>query len=237
MLLIYLGNIIILRFLRYWRAKNLIKTTKKRRGIVISIISLVSTMGCLVICIFEELSFSIIPYYYNHYFCENYNNNNYNNSLNTTSSNDSDIRISHEECKNEKFSFGEIFFTFFTFSCVELYSFFGMFILGVLIKRIIKGSDGPLLDGVRVGERVMYDKYGREVIVVKPGQFAVIDGKKDKIVPKEENTNQYYNINTNHQINNDIQNNINNKQTSQNISNQINPQNPDSQEYKLKGNV
>ena len=283
MFLISVSNIVISSFLRYWRANNLIKTIKRSTGIKLSITCFVLIIICFIICFIEEIIFSY-SYITTNYPClgkdndKSYNSNNYyynyKNNLNTTRFNNPNIRILDndiykENCLNKASDYyipivkdGELFLAYFTFSCLEIYLTFGMFIWYILIERIKKGLDGPAPEGVvgpgavGVGNRAMYDQYGRQVVVVQPGDVVVMDGQRNVVVPSNQYNNQYYNPNSNqynipnsnqyntpnnNQYNNQIQNEYNNnnipdnnnEEDLQNISAQVHPEKPDSQEYKL----
>ena len=285
MLLISLGIIVISCFLRYWRAKNLIKSSKKANGVKLAITGFALIIIYLIICFIEEIIFTY-NYLKVNYPCINKGNDNTYNSLsyyykkniNTTRFNNPDIRILDEEietdilCKTKSSSYyvpiikdSEIVLAYFTFSILEIYLVFGMFIWWILIQRIKKGLDGPVQEGVTgVGGREMYNQYGRQVVVVQPGDIVFMDGQRNIAVPADQYNNQYYNPNNNqynipnsnnfnipnrnqynipnsnqynnqihNQYNNNIHNDINNEEDSQNISAQVHPEKPDSQEYKL----
>ena len=72
----------------------------------------------------------------------------------------------------------------------------------------------------------MYDHYGRQMVVVRPGDVVIMDGQQHVAMSVQ---NQPFN-----QYNNNISNNpYNNIGQPQNISNQIPPHIPDSQDYNL----
>ena len=132
-----------------------------------------------------------------------------------------------------------------TFSCLELYLVYGLFIWWILKNRIQQGLDGPAPEGVvgrgdvGVGQRGTYDQYGRQVVVVQPGDVVIMDGQRNVAVPADQ-YNQYYNPNSNqynipnsNQYNNNIHNDINNEDDLHNMSAQVHPKNPDSQVYRL----
>ena len=235
--LICLGNIVISSFLRYWRAKNLIKTTKKAKGRTLALIGFISIIICFIINIIEEFVFSISYYKLK------------------------DSCYSGEECKYGFITSVELFISYLTFTFLELYLIYGMFIYWLLKTRIEQGLDGPVQEGVvgrevaGLGGRGMHDQYGRQVVVVQPGDVVVMDGQRNVAVPADQynqyynpnnnqynapNSNQYnvpnsnqYNVPNSNQYNNQIHNDANNEEDSQNISAQVHPEKPDSQEYKL----
>ena len=279
MFLISLANIVISSFLRYWRAKNLIKTSKKSNGVKLAIAGFTLTIIYFIICFIEEIIFSY-NYIKTNYPCLNNNNGDtYGNSytapyyykkyMNTTRFNNPYIRILDDDkidiCQNRPSNYDidiikgkELFMAYFTFSFSEIYLIFGMFIWWLLKGRIKQGLDGPLPEG-SIGRQVaggaMYDQYGRQVVVVQPGDVVVMDGQRNVAVPMDQynqyynpNSNQYnnqinnqynipnsnqYNNQINNQYNNQIHNDVNNEEDSQNISAQVHPEKPDSQEYKL----
>ena len=229
--LICLGNTVISSFLRYWRAKNLIKTTKKAIGFTLATIGFASLIICLIIDIIEEFIFS-----YSYYNLR-----------------DSCI-YPNEKCKYGFITSGELFVSYLTFTCLELFLIYSIFIWWLLRNRIKQGLDGPAQQAViargaeGLGERAMYDQYGRQVVVVQPGDVVVMDGQRNVAVSADQ-YNQYYNPNSNqninqfnnqynspnnNQINNQYNNNeINNEENLDNMSAQVHPEKPDSQEYKL----
>ena len=237
MFLISLGNIVISSFLRYWRAKNLIKTTKKVKGVKLAIAGFVSIIICFIVNIIEEFVFSISYYKVK------------------------DSCYSGRGCKYGLVTSGELFFSYLAFTCLELYLIYGMFIYWLLKGRIEQGLDGPVPEGT-IGRQAaggaMYDQYGRQVVVVQPGDVVVMDGQRNIAVPMDQynqynnpNSNQYnnqynqyntpisnhfnnqFNNQNNNQYNNNLHNDINNEDDLHNMSAQVHPEKPDSQEYKL----
>ena len=100
-----------------------------------------------------------------------------------------------------------------------------MWICLLLRRRIFQGLDGPSIPstGQVQGQRAVYDQYGRQVVIVQPGDVVVMDGQQHVAVP----IGQYNQYNApNYQINNN--NSVNNLPQSQNFANQVNP---GSQEY------
>ena len=278
MFLISLPNIVISSFLRYWRSKSVIKTTKKSQGVKLAKIGFSLIIIYFIICIIEEVIF-VYSYIKTNYPCINNENDKsyrsnyyspyyYKKNINSTRLNNRDIRILDDEsdiCKYQPSNYyieiiksNEIFIALFTFSFSEIYLIFGMVIFWLLIKRIKEGLDGPAQQAVvasgaeGLGERAMYDQYGRQVVVVQPGDVVVMDGQRNVAVPANQ-YNQYYNPNSNqninqynnqynipnnnqykNQINNQYNNNeINNEENLDNMSAQVHPEKPDSQEYKL----
>ena len=271
MFLISLGNIVMSSFLRYWRANNVIKTTKKAKGVKIATAGFVLIIIYFIICLIEEIIFTV-SFIKTNYPCINNNNEDtyeksynspyyYKKNINTTILNNQNLRILDDEidfCKNKQSDYyigivkdKEIYIAYFTFSFLEIYLIFGMFIWWILIKRIKQGLDGPPQEGVigsgaaGIGEREIYDQYGRQVVVVQPGDVVIMDGQRNVAVPADQ-YNQYYNPNSNqynipnsnqynipnsnqydnqinNQYNNNIHNDINNEEDSQNISAQVHP--------------
>ena len=118
-------------------------------------------------------------------------------------------------------------------------------------KRIIEGLDGP----AKVAKPVMYDQYGRQVVVVQQGDVVIMNGQPHVAVPAQnQNNNNFSNnqfnqsnnqfnisnnpvnqFNNNHFDNNIYNNNRGSLGSTQNISNQINNNPiPDSQEFNLQ---
>ena len=106
-----------------------------------------------------------------------------------------------------------------------------MFVWYILRSRIIQGLDGPNLPNmpnlpnILPMQRGLYDQYGRQVVVIQPGDVVYMDGQRNVAISAE---NQYNYQSNNPQYNNPQYNNP------QYISNQINNPIPDSNEYNLQ---
>ena len=245
MFIITLIILIFIIFIRYWRSKGVIKTTLKKRGIIFVSTCFGLTIVDLIVCIIEEFII-ILNFYKVDYPCRNYkyeSKTSYNNyspyykiktNYTKIDNGTKSLRKLSEDinCAN----YGQYYdakiipnadytISYLTFSYLEIAFIFGIWILYILRRRIVQGLDGPAPTTIQ--QPVMYDQYGRQVVVVKPGDVVIMDGQQHVAMPIQ---NQPYN-----QYNNNISNNpYNNIGQSQNISNQVNPQIPDSQEYNLQ---
>ena len=250
MLIINILIIIFTSFIRYWRAKNLIKNTKKIIGQCFSLTCFVLIIICFILCVIEEFVISY-GFYNADYPCRtvNYNNpeksSNYNYYYGKRNlGNDVNCYQVGPDYYANVITDSEFYISYIIFSYLELSFILGLWIWHILRRRIIQGLDGPSPTNV---QPVMYDQYGRQVVVVQQGDVVIMDGQPHIAVPAQ---NQNYNNNNNqfnqsnnqfnqsnnqfNHFNNNQQNYKNNIGHSQNISNQINNNPiPDSQEFNL----
>ena len=253
-LLMFLMNIIMLLFvilIRLWRAKNVIKTTKRSLGNIFSIISIILVIICFIMCLVEEfliiLAFNKADYpcsylennerekndnyYYNNYYY-------YRKSSNNTiieeirkldsSSNKYDCDKLNYNYNAHVISNSEYIITYFTLSFLELALIFEIALWIILKRRIFYKTDGPMIPSPReivqmAQNQVAYDQYGRQVIVVQPGDVVVMG-------------NQQYPGSAFQYPNSNMENYPQNYQQQPIISNQINPQSRDSQRENLSEN-
>ena len=239
MFLISIANLIIIILLRLWRAKNLIKTSHKKTGLILSTIAFILTIILLILNIVEEYLLTIgfrktnYPcyynsrkettnnYYYNHYLKQNEN-------TNKRKLDDKDIDCLNlgDNYNTGIITYSQYLISYSTFTFLEASLILGMFVWYILRSRIIQGLDGPNLPNmpnlpnILPMQRGLYDQYGRQVVVIQPGDVVYMDGQRNVAISAE---NQY-----NYQSNNPQYNNP------QYISNQINNQIPDSNEYNLQ---
>jgi hypothetical protein len=248
MLIIILINLTFIILLRYWRAKEIIKTSKRSIGINFTTIGFGLIIICLIICIIENILISY-GFYTVNYPCVNYkyeqNNNNYYYNGNiyfykAKNSNRENIRnLSTDSDKDElcadkeKYYYAgvisdeEYILSYFSLSYLEISSVLGIWIWFLLRRRIIQGLDRPSISSP--GQGAIYNHYGRQVVVVQPGDVVAMEGQQHVAVPVGQ-YNQY--IDPYFPYKNDNNNNqMNNLPQTQNNSNQINHQPPVSQEY------
>lgn len=244
MLIITLFIIILSSFIRFWRAKNIIKTSKKMRAQNFALTCIILIIICFIICAIEEFvifySFSKADYpcqrvnfgnpekssYFNYYYYDKRNL-------------DSDIDC-YQVGRNHYahiITDAEYYVSYITFTYLEFSFILGIWIMYILRRRIIQGIDGPSTTPL---SPILYDQYGRKVVVVQQGDVVIMDGQPHIAVSeKKQNNNQSSNqINQSNNQFNHFNNNQyrfnNNSGSSQNISNQINNNLiPDSQEYSL----
>lgn len=242
MLLITLLIIVFTSFIRYWRANNLIKTTKKLRGICFASTCFGLIITCFIICTIEVFVISY-GFYNADYPCSKYlDNYKYSNSYynkkelnNTTRTQNNRKLFNKEDCYQLESNYyanaisrAEYLIAYLTFTYLEFSFILGVWIWYILRKRIVQELDGPMPTHVQPA----IDPYGRQVVVVQPGDIVYMDGRPNVVAPVQ-NPNNYQYYYGNNQYNNYQHNN--NVAPSQNISDQINNNRiPNSQEYNLQ---
>ena len=240
MLIITIVIIVFTSFLRYWRAKNVIKTTKKAIGLKLASISFALIIICFIICIIEESVF-IISIRKANYPCldKNFNDNygqsgyyykvKYNNTKNVQNirnlANDYDCTDLYSNFYVNAITTAQVLIAYLTFCFLELSFFIGVWIWYILRQRIIQGLDGPT---PLIGRQIVNDPYGRQVVVVQQGDVVIMDGQPHVAVPAQYQNyyqnnyqNNYQSYNQNYQNNNQY-NNQNNNQNNNQINNQFN---------------
>ena len=247
----FLINIAILGFsiiIRYWRSKGLIKDVKKSKALAFATSCFALTIICLIICVIEE--FAIIFGFYNaDYLCKDYKGQyrslerklnileikNEKKRILKINKNDIDCRDYGPDYDFRVVSSGEYLIAYFSLSYLEIALILLIWLYYVLRRRILQGQDGPLpISGGNIPQ-AMYDQYGRQVVVVQPGDVVVMGGQQNIAMPAQYvYSGQYNNPNNMNQYAN--QNNYN-MPNSQNIQNQINPGIPNSQEFPLQEKV
>ena len=250
-ILMFLINIAILGFsiiIRYWRSKGLIKDVKKSKALAFATSCFALTIICLIICVIEE--FAIIFGFYNaDYLCKDYKGQyrslerklnileikNEKKRILKINKNDIDCRDYGPEYDFRVVSSGEYLIAYLSLSYLEIALILLIWLYYVLRRRILQGQDGPLpISGGNIPQ-AMYDQYGRQVVVVQPGDVVVMGGQQNIAMPAQYvYSGQYNNPNNMNQYAN--QNNYN-MPNSQNIQNQINPGIPNSQEFPLQEKV
>ena len=254
MFLISVAVLTLTIMIRFWRSKGVIKTTQKAKAVSFSTACFALIIICLVVCIIEEIAI-IIGFYNADHICRNYDDGlNYYRNLDTKfikaeignrfkrllKINKNDIDCSYYG-KNYDFkvvSNKEYLIAYITFSYIEFELILGIWLYYLLRRRIIQNQDGPLpISGPNV-PRAMYDQYGRQVVVVQPGDVVVMGGQQNIAMPVQYGYINQNNVPYNNQYNNHYNNQYNyNIPNSQHISNQVSPGIPDSQEYKLDEKV
>ena len=238
-LLILLINVlclIFIVFIRIWRKKKTIQTIKKKKGIIFSKISIIILIICFIISVIEEF---ILSYAFSDvdYPCRNKktekNDKNYgqfifkislSNNISTVDDkilrNLKDVDCTEHgkyyythEIKNE-----EYIISYFTFSFLQISLFLGIIIWIILKKRIILGIDKP--PSMEKKQNVIYDQYGREVVIVNPGDVVIMGNPEVSGISMQSPSN-----------------NMRSLRQSQSINSQINPPNINSQEYRLQEKI
>ena len=230
--------------LRYWRAKGTIKTTRKRLGISCSTVAFSLIIFCLTICIVEEFvlsygfyttNYPCINYQYNNNQNNNYNyrgggyyyyyyktkNNNNENKRNLNTDKDTDIESLCAD--KEKYYYAgiisdaEYMLAYTTFTILEFTLILGIWIWFILRRRIVQGLDRPSPISRGQEQRGAYDPYGRQVVVVQPGDVVVMDGQRHVAMPigqYNQCLEPYMQNNNNNVINNLPQSQVNVNQNS-----------------------
>ena len=235
MLIITILIIIFTSFIRYWRSKNLIKTTKKMRGQCFASICFGLIIACFVICIIEEF---VITFEFKRadFPCHKTNFGNPEKSSNYNYYyyyRKNRILANYIDCYSlgpnyyaDVITDREYLISYITFTYLEFSFILGIWILYILRRRIIQGLDGPLPENM---QQVMYDQYGRQVII-QQGNVVIVDGKQNPCIPGQNQNNNQSNQSNNiiNHSNNQFNNlkiskfiDNNNIGSSQNISNQM----------------
>ena len=238
-ILILIINVICLVFIvfiRIWRQKKTIQTIKKKMGIIFSKISIVILIICLVISVIEEF---ILSYAFSDadYPCKNKktekNDKNYDQFIFKITLNNNNSLVDNKILRNLKdvdcTDHGKYYYTneitneeyimsYLTFSFLQISLFLGILIWIILKKRIFLGIDKP--PSVEKKQKVIYDQFGREVIVVNPGDVVVLGNPEVSGISMQSPSN-----------------NMRSLRQSQSINSQINPPSINSQEYRLQEKI
>ena len=213
MLLLSLTNLIIIILLRLWRSKNVIKTIRKRAGVILSTIAFILTIILLILTMIEEyiLTYGFrranYPCYYNnssgrtnnyYYSPYRYLKQKFNITMikyeNKRQLDDTDIAcaILGRNYYTGVITVGQYLISYFTFSFLEVSLILGIWIWYILRIRIIQGSDGPLsnITNILPIQRGNVDQYGRQVVVIREGDVVYMDGQRHVAVSAQ---NQYNN--------------------------------------------
>ena len=244
MLIINIIILIFIIFIRFWRAKGVIKITKKKIATSFASACFALIIIYFIIGVVEEFII-ILNFYKVDYPCRNYKDNSGKNTDNNyyygykikgnSKINNGTINLRKLGEDPNCINFGKYYdaeiipssnysIIYLTFSYLEISLILSIWIFNIIRKRIILGLDGPTPTTIQ--QPVMYDQYGRQVVVVRPGDVVMMDGQQHVAMPVQ---NQPYN-----QYNNISNNPYNNIGQSQSISNQVHPQIPDSQDYNLQ---
>ena len=227
--------LIFVVFIRIWRRKNIIQTIKKKKGIIFSTISIVILIICLTISVIEEFilsnGFSNADYPCRNKINEkddkNYNQYIFKITLNNISTVDNKIlrNLKDVDCTDHgKYYYAneirneEYIISYFTFSFLQISLFLGIIIWIILKKRIVLGIDKPVT--MEKKQNVIYDQYGRQVIVVNPGDIVIMGNQEVSGISMQSPSN-----------------NMRSLRQSQSINSQINSPNINSQEYRLQEKI
>ena len=187
MLLITTCCLVFAIFLRYWRAADLIKNNKKSIGASFAVATLVLVIIHFIMCLIEEIVFSI-SFYRANYPCYNMNDIYYDNYSYRRMGSNVDCSKESSSYFEENITFGQYFMAYVTFSYLEIYLILEMIICHILKIRIKLDLDGPQPINVPVqvpGQ--MVDPYGRAVVVVQPGDVVMMGGNQYQYNPYPQN--------------------------------------------------
>lgn len=247
----FLINIAMLGFtiiIRYWRSKGVIKNVKKSKALAFATACFALTIICFIICIIEEVAI-IVGFYNADFLCKDYKGpyrslesklnileiKNEKKRILKINKNDIDCREYGSEYDFRVVSSGDYLMAYLSLSYLEIALILLIWLYYVLRRRITLGQDGPVPISGGTIPQAMYDQYGRQVVVVQPGDVVVMGGQQNIAMPAQyAYSGQYYNQNNINQFAN--QNNYN-MANSQNIQNQINPGIPNSQEFPLQEKI
>jgi hypothetical protein len=164
--------------IRLWRSKNLIKTLKKNVGGNLALSGFIIVIVHFVLCLIEEIVFTIGVIDANHP-CLDLDNNTYNPYCTGKNSNYYEYVI----------SYGEFVLAYFTFSYMEIAIILDMIIWNILRNRIKLELDGPPQPPVIQQNPInpMMDPYGRAVVVVQPGDVVMMGGNQYQYNPYIQN--------------------------------------------------
>jgi hypothetical protein len=101
---------------------------------------------------------------------------------------------------------------------LQISLFLGIIIWIILKKRIVLGIDKPVT--MEKKQNVIYDQYGRQVIVVNPGDVVIMGNQEVSGISMQSPSN-----------------NMRSLRQSQSINSQINSPNINSQEYRLQEKI
>ena len=184
MFLMCISCLIFSIFLRLWRSKGVIKTSKKDTGYRLAVSGLTLTIINFVLCLIELIVMSI-EFNKANYPCNKGEHNNYYYSYR---------RISTEvDCSGEYYNYytgvittGQYLIAYFTFSFLLISLILDMIIWTFLKNRIRLELDGPT--PVRVASvPAPIGPFGRDVIVVQPGDIVMMGGNQYQYNPYVQN--------------------------------------------------
>ena len=192
-IIMLLINIVYLTFsiiIRYWRFKNLIREEKRILGTSLSRAGFWIVIIQLIICLIEEIVFIVGVYRANHPCYKNDDDDYYSHYYR---------RISSEvNCSNKSSSYyievisdGQEFLAYITFSYLEIAIILSIVLFNLLRNRIEHKLDGP--PQIPIVPQ-MFGPYGRDVVVVQPGDVVVMEGNQYQYNPYPYVQNQQNNI-------------------------------------------
>ena len=170
--------------LRVWRAKNLIKTSRKTAGVSLSIRGLVLVIINFIACLVEEILFYIGVYRAN-YPCWDYEEERYSTrSPNYRRAVNCDYEGSSYYI--EAITVGQELIGYLTLSYMEVALILNMVLFSILRNRIRMELDGPPQPTMNPQGAVV-DQFGRAVIVFQPGDVVMMGGNQYQYNPYIQN--------------------------------------------------
>ena len=170
--------------LRVWRAKNLIKTSRKNAGVSLAIRGLVLVIINAIACIIEEIVFSIGIYRKNHP-CWDYEEERYYNGYPYYRR---AVNCAHEgpNYYEEIIPVGQVLIGYVTFSYMEIALILNIVLFTILRNRIKLELDGWSRPTMHQ-QGVVVDQFGRAVVVVQPGDIVMMGGNQYQYSPYTQN--------------------------------------------------
>jgi len=176
-------------FIRLWRSKDLIKTSKKDTGYRFAMAGLTLTIINFVVTLIELIVISI-GFRNANYPCytENYKSSYY--YPYRRASTEVDCSNKYSNYYTGVITTGQYLIAYFTFSYLEISLILNMILWSVLKNRIRLELDGPAQVTVAPAPAPspqMIDPYGRAVIVVQPGDVVMMGGNQYQYNPYAQN--------------------------------------------------
>ena len=177
-------------FIRLWRSRDLIKTSKKDTGYRLAMAGFTLTIINFVVTLVELIVLSI-GFRNANYPCytEDYDSS-YDYPLYRRLSRNVDCSKEYRNYYTGVITTGQYLIAYFTFSYLEISLILDMIIWSILKNRIRLELDGPAqvtVAPVPAPSPQMVDPYGRAVIVVQPGDVVMMGGNQYQYNPYVQN--------------------------------------------------
>ena len=160
MLILTIICLIFAILIRLWRSQNIIKNTKRSVGTSLCTTSLVLVIITFILCVIEEIIFTI-SYQDVNFPCRDYDNDYYYRRLNS----DVDCRFVKSDYNTKIIPFYQYFVVYITLTYLELALILKMCIWYLLRTRVINGLDNPL--DTPIVAPVSYAYPARTVVVIQ----------------------------------------------------------------------
>ena len=193
---IHIICLIFIIFIRIWRAKNTIKTTNKSKGVIFSNICFFLLIISFICCLIEDyaLNYGIVKA---NYPCRDkvkdndyYNVNQYYYKKSPKNNPSEELRklkndYTTSECESlgkyyyeYNIPFGQVFLSYFTVAYLEVLSIIEFILWYLLKNRITFGLERPQPAMAPVNQYGNQYQYGRNVVVVQPGDVVYMEGQQ-----------------------------------------------------------